>query len=221
MTRRKSIAVFAMVASLVLATGIAAAQSGATVDSSSDQGEYSGPTSPGQVDADGGNVTYANLSTSQTTDNWAGVFGNATGTLVLGDGTDRLFEWDAVADYVFASTGTVDFSSISGGTASGLASNLNYGVVSDNATQTFDDGDTTVDVNGGVTGDTALTYDQSDNEVWETVYLTDGSNDVFAGVTQPYSSETSYAGTDADYQIILPEDNTGSAASFNVYMELQ
>ena len=228
MNHTKGIAIFAMVASLILATGMAAAQSSVSQADSdggtTSVGPFSSTTGSATADTSSGQITSANISTEQTTDRWAGLYGNATGTLVLGDGTDRLYEWDAAAEYVFASTATgIDFTSLQGATANDLSNALGYGAVSDNATETYNE--TGINTFDTTTTEGALSFDGSNNQAWETALLstTAGATNlnefVFTANAQPNSATTAYDGSEADYQALVPED--GSVSAYNLYLELQ
>ena len=237
MTHTKGIAMIAMVASLILVTGTAAAQSAdASPVQATDEGQADVSDTPFQdgsgsatVGTGAGVITAANISAEQPTDNWAGLYGNATGTLVLGDNSDNsLYEWDARAEYVMATTGTVsDFTSLTGSTdfdtsLNGISAITSDG--SDNATETFNDTAST-----GYSGDNtniAKTFDGNNDQAWTTALEATSSspgntlsNYVFTAVAQPGSSNTAWDGSQADYQAIVPEDDTVS--DYTLYMELQ
>lgn len=238
----KSIAVLAMVASLVLAAGTAAAQdntpSEAEVDNQLILDEFEATTSS-TADLDGGNVTEANLSAQQSTDQWAGVYGSADGSLVLGNGTNGalLYEWDASADYVFASNGSVEWTNVTDSNASNVDNY--FGLTgSDTAVNTFTaPGTTSISLNGNsYEGDTALTYNSTDGDddvqgatdgSWSTITLEDNSSatgepdlPVFAGIVG--EGEDAFNGEPADYQLLLPAEDGGNSATtqYNMYLEL-
>jgi hypothetical protein len=231
MTKRKRIAVFAMVASLILGTGMVTAQSSPdeanTQGTTTDYGPFTDSGGPDTVTTNPGEITSANVTAEQTTERWAGLFGNATGTIVLGSSdTDRLYEWDARAEYVFASTnGSVDFTTLGTADAASLngLSSLSYGDSSDNATKTFST--TSSSSYSGASTDAALTYNGGNSPVWTTALEaataspTQLSHYVFTGVAQPDAGETAYDGSTADYQVIVPQD--GGVSSYSLYMELQ
>ena len=231
----KSIAVLAMVASLVLAAGTAAAQTNtpgeADVESQLTLDEYQ-PETTSTADLDGGNVTNANISAQQSTDQWAGVYGTANGSLVLGAGTQGtdgslLYEWEADADEVYASNGSVVWSNIINGDASTVDSY--FGISgSDSAVNTFTATTQTVTVGPqSVGGDTALTYNSTGDGDWSTIILEDNSSavgttnlPVFAGIVGEGSD--AFNDDTADYQLLLPAEDgdTGTTTSYNMYLEL-
>lgn len=229
MNHTKGIAIFAMVASLILATGLATAQTTdpqqATDEGITGQGGFGGTAGSASQTTSPGTIYEANVSAEQSTGNWAGLFGNATGKLVLGTSTDdRLYEWEARAEYVMASTaGSITWSNVEDATASALNSAItNFDQQSDNATQTFNE---TAAGYSGTSGDAALTFDGSGSQAWTTALeATSGSpgsisDFVFTGVAQPGPGTTAYDGSGADYQVIVPE--TGNSNTYNLYLELQ
>ncbi|WP_414838024.1 hypothetical protein ACK3SF_01330 [Candidatus Nanosalina sp. VS9-1] len=222
----KSIAVLAMVASLILAAGAAAAQdntpAGTTIDEGQTLDEYFNSQEQ-SVDLDGGNVTAANLSAEQSTDSWAGLYGNATGSLVLGTGDSGsvLYNWDASAENVFASSASVTWTNLTNGTAEDVDSYYSFLSGSDNAVNTFTSGNTTITLDGeDYKGETAMTNNDAGSGAWSTVALLDNSsekNPVFTGIVG--EDATAFNGDSADYQLILPAEDD-SVNSFNMYLEL-
>ena len=231
----KSIAVLAMVASLVLAAGTAAAQDNYPADTTMAQenlSEYSLSTAD-TADLDGGNVSNVNLSSEQSTDQWAGVYGTADGSLVLGNGTDGslLYSWNADADNVFASNGSVDWKNMENGRATTVDNYFGLADGSDNATNTFttDEGGTpTIDSGDlSVTGNGTQTFESGETEAWTTVVLesnTSASSDtdetnlpVFAGIVD--EGTNAFNGETADYQLLLPAQDEVTT-SYNMYLSL-
>lgn len=227
----KSIAVLAMVASLILAVGAAAAQNepaGTSISEGATLDEYFN-TSANTIDLDGGNVTEANLSAEQSTDNWAGLYGNATGNLVLGAGDDGsvLYNWDAEAQNVFAASGSVEWVNLSDSNATNVNNYYSLGDTSDNATETLTESGS-IDLDGTTyNGDAVSTNDGTDSAAWETVALEDNSSEtrqngadlpVFAGIVG--QSTSAFNGEVADYQLMLPADDSADAETYNMYLEL-
>ena len=223
MTHTKGIAIFAMVASLILATGMAAAQTpgAATTSGFNDDGNFSAPTSGDTVSTDPGHVYSANVSTQGSTTNWAGLYGNATGTLVLGDDSSRLYEWTARGEYVYATldTNIVDFSSVSSATAQSVQGNFSFSQGSDNATETLTNSVTLSPTGTSVTTDGVQSYDGSSNPFWETGVIADANDNLlFTGVVDN-TGATAYNSEVADYQAMVP--SAGSAQTYSMYLELQ
>jgi|GEM_PF-1746451 len=226
----KSIAVLAMVASLVLAAGTAAAQNApaeADVDDESvlDELDF---TSSDTVTTEGGNVTNANLSTQQSTDEFAGIYGQTDGSLVLGsnNNNDVLYNWSATADYVFASNGSVTWSNLSDSNASNVDNYFGIPEGADDAEATYDEPTRqSITLDGqSYEGDAALTFNSTGEGDWTTLTLEDNSSatgqpdlPVFAGEVGEGSD--AFNGDAADYQLIVPASDS-TTTSYSMYLEL-
>ena len=231
----KSIAVLAMVASLGLAIGSAAAQ-GVDLSSAAPEGveitdnrtldEFEN-TEQQQQTVDGGNVSEVNVSGQQTTSRWSGLYGTATGSLVLGTtdaGTENLFyEWTgAEVSNVFAyaqdvdgtGTGTFDgvnFANLTAASAANVSDAYNIPTdIADDASATYEV-QHTFDLNGAASGG-SLTTTAAETEgglgsVW------------YTGVLQDVEDETAPV-NDSDAQsndpVFVGETVTdGSKSAFN------
>jgi PKD repeat protein len=166
------------------------------------------------VDTFGGNITYSNVTAKQTTVDWAGIYGNASGSIRLGSDSSFLYTWEPDIDEVFASNHSVNWSVIGNGSASEVDSY--YGLDgSDSAVETFnlsvsvDFEDQIVD---GVPA--VRTYNSSGGRFWLTGVLTD-DDPVFYG--EPRGGEA-FNGVVSDYQLIVP--STGGLTSYQLYLEL-
>jgi hypothetical protein len=225
----KSIAVFAMVASLMLAVGTAAAQDApdaATVSDNVTLDEFNSSSSD-TLDLDGGNVTEANLTSNQSTDQWAGLYGTATGTLALGEDSKTLYEWDAEAENVFAADAglNVDWTAIGNGTAETVNASFGYLDGSTTPENTFNAGTNEQITFDGETfnGSTANTKDSNGDKQWSTVVLNDTSEGssgaaVFAGIVD--DSTNAFNGDPANYQLLLPAQDSATGETYNLYVEL-
>ena len=228
----KSIAVLAMVASLILAAGAAAAQNeptGTSISEGATLDEYFN-TSEDSINLDGGNVTQANLSAEQSTDNWAGLYGNATGNLVLGANDDGsvLYNWDAEAQNVFAASESVNWVNLtedSTGSATTVNDYYTMGDDSDNATRTLTGESSVTFDSTSYTGDSVQTNNGATSPTWTTIALEDNSTaegdtniPVFAG--EVGEGDTAFNGDVADYQLMLPAVETEGTETYNMYLEL-
>ncbi len=219
---------FAVLLALVFAPGFAlAAEPGeANITGEQDRGEFIFTATDQTIDLESGNITEANLTTEMSTYRWTGLFGTASGDIVLGDAADNvLFDWTAVGRTVFASTAaSVAWASLAAASAADIETAFPFtNTGSDNATGTFAG---TAALNTGlfnIAGAArALTYDNTGTPTWETLALDDAGTIVFAGPVQ--SSGTAYSGDTVDYQMILPEDGTGFNAApqaYNLWVELE
>jgi len=217
---------------VMLATSyvVAAEPGGAGVESSTDKGEFPAP-SPGSVSVESGNIYEVNISTNQSTYHWTGVYGNATGKLVLGDSSgDKMYEWTAVAKYVyFDDDSSINWGSLASVTCSDVEGVYGYlAGASDSCSNTFT---ATRNYDSDVTSDSvanaiaAQTYDDNGAAYWYTIAVGDGgtSDIVFVGETTGSSTHGAYNGVQANYQVILPEDGGDgdtTAATYYIWIEL-
>jgi hypothetical protein len=249
----KSIAVFAMVASLMLALGTAAAQS--DFDSNPEQVSVDGDeilagfnsSATGSASLIGGNVSNINISGEQSTDQWAGIYGTATGSLVLGSnetGSSGVFyEWgDATVDNVYINS----FDSPNWGNLTpGAPNNVTeaYGMISsddtDNASATYDTSATYEIGNSSNTYDlaTAETETNESNTWFNTGIIQDVDNEgqpangsaqpedpFFVAEVNDDQTVGSFNGEPADYQAIVPaaisDDPAQGSTTYDLYVEL-
>jgi hypothetical protein len=247
----KSIAVFAMVASLMLALGTAAAQS--DFDSNPEQVSVDGDeilagfnsSGSGSADLIGGNVSNINISGEQTTDQWAGIYGTATGSLVLGSnetGSSGVFyKWgDATVDNVYIdSFGNINWGNLTPGAPNNVTDA--YGMIStgdtDNASATYNasrpyeignSSNTytlpTAETESSTAGndfDTGIIQDVDDENA-----PANGSaqaEDPFF-VAEVNTNADAFNGEPADYQAIVPaaisDDPAQGSTTYDLYVEL-
>ncbi|MFB6180719.1 MAG: hypothetical protein ABEJ93_02480 [Candidatus Nanohalobium sp.] len=222
----------ALLAGLCLMVSVAAAQKeagAASVESKESFGPFQ-PSGPDSESLRAGEILNANLSANQPTSSWAGLFGEATGNLILGNGSNRLYEWSSDARYVYATNTDIDFGgNWSSTTVSDLESEYSFVENgSDRAAVTFD---STANISSftqdsKVIGTVAAeTLNGSGSEVWTTAFVADNTtnpNYFFAGEVSTDSSRTFWNGEnvqESGYQMILPEDN-GNTAEYSLYIEL-
>ena len=227
----QAIAAIAVLAALVFAIGTASANepAGATVSDEEVRGRLPVPDA-GQVTVEAGNITAANLDTDMSTLRWAGVFGNTSGDIVLGDSDgNRLYEWTAQGNLVyFASAATVEWTQLQNADEAEVIAEFPYvgGAIADNYTTTFTGAQESIGSNIFTTleSDYAATFSLG-GAAWQTYSLRDGSGAfVFAGRVQ--TGNQAYDGSAADFQVILPDDGTGTMGgagtptTWDVYVEL-
>ena len=214
------LALAVLVASLAL---VSAAPGGADATAGASSGSTGTATTT--VDAEGGNVTYVDVSSNVVTSRWAGFYGNVSGSLLLGDVSDNTFyQWsvsDLTGAVVYAANNTV--SDWTGGNIEPLANadapSWVNGANTDNFTTTFSSTEAFVSsslneagtpfvttFNGsGVAGDLktyALRSATDDANIWAGLVVDD---------TNGFNNAT------VDYQILLPAQ-TGT--TYNFYLEL-
>ena len=89
----------------------------------------------GNDTAQGGNVTLLNLSVQQSTSRWQGYYGNISGSLSLGVGSNIFFDFSAATvSSVFASqNASFDFTSLAAGSAAAMDAAWGYSTGQDRA----------------------------------------------------------------------------------------
>jgi len=219
-----------LVAFLIASMGVLAVPGGGTVDYSTSKGSYP-VSSVGTINVTSGNIYLANVSAKQSTYHWAGIYGNATGTLILGDSSShKMYEWTAKAKYVFFDDDTsITWGSLDNATCSEIEGTYTFlSGASDSCDNTFTtvktfDSDATSDA--VTNANAAQTYDSSQTAYWYTIALEDSSGTgdiVFVGeVDNNYHA--SYNGELSNYQVILPENgengDTGTT-TYYIWIEL-
>lgn len=210
---------------LLTMTLVAAAPGEGDVSGEVDRGEYVFTATNQTTTVEAGNIRYVDLDTNFSTYRWAGILGDVTGNIILGDsvGGDILFTWTAKGRVVYATeAASITWASLTGATVGDLPAYLTGGSDSDNFTNTFSSTGT-VDSGlytlVGVPRATTL-----GGTGWYTYALHDGTNVVYAGNVDP-AGDTAYDGTTSvNYQMIVPEDGTGddsTATEYNLWVELQ
>lgn len=213
---------------LLTMTLVAAAPSEANVNNAVNRGEYVFTATNQTATVEAGNITYVDLDTNFSTYRWAGILGDVTGNIVLGDGVgnDILFTWTAKGRVVYATeASTIAWASLTAANTSTIPSYINGGSDSDNFTNTFS-GTGTVDSGLYATsiGTVPRATTLGGTSGWYTYALYDGSNVVYAGNVIP-AGENAYDGsTTVNYQMIVPEsgvNNDATASQYNLWVELQ
>lgn len=214
----------------LLTIGTALAQtvpSGAEIVAQSDQGQMADIVAE-TVDLEAGNILNADLNTNQSTLRWAGLYGNASGTLKLADSSEfTMYTWLALGRVVYASAvgapAWENFADAAKADVVGIYDWLEPDSLSDSYDNTFDNVAEPFDSElfEGETSDYALTYDDTGTPTWKTYSFWDTTNIIFAGLVDPQG--TSYTGQLVDYQMIIPEDGTNqndAATPWTLFMEL-
>ena len=211
--------------------GMAATPGGASVTSSTDLGEYPSGT-PSSISVEAGNITQAIISAQQSTYHWTGIYGNATGTLVLGDASsNKMYTWTATASYVFFDDdSTINWGTIDNATCTDVGTSFSFVAdstgASDSCSNTFNEtGATNFKSIGNVLNTVyAMTYDNTGARVWITYAVKDTTaNDVFFAAKTDNTPGTAYDGTAANYQAILPENGENgdtTATPYYIWIEL-
>jgi hypothetical protein len=206
---------------LLSSAALAVTPAGAAV-TSTNLGGYVGSASAA-VSLEAGNITQANVASNMSTFKWAGLLGNASGSLKLGDASSNvMYSWNALGKLVYASRVAPAWATLADANAGDVTGAFAFlGAGSDAYATTFTGGSESIGSNlFTINSDFAQTL-SSAASTWKTYSLTDGANIVFAGLVS--ATGTAYNGHTVDYQMIIPEDGTNGnqvLTAWNLYLEL-
>ncbi len=228
MRKEKTMLMFSVLAILLLSMGtVYAAEPGeADISGVVQEGEYL-MTSTDTVTIEAGNVTRADVETNMSTYRWAGLYGNVSGQIVLGDDDENtLYSWTAKGNLVYASSASsIAWSSLADAnetTVTGIATWLSGTNYADNYTTTFTGASQSIGSSiFSISSDYAQTTGGSG---WNTYSLWDTTSLVWAGkvVDGGQAAYRSAAGP-VQFQMILPEDGTSGntvTQAYNLWVEL-
>ncbi len=184
--------------------------------------------SPGSATAfttEGGNVTEVNISQNISTEKWAGIWGNITGNILLGDGTSVFYSWAWSASsggIICAQPGTsadFDWTSMATTTAGDVDNAFSFNTADvDSATNTLTAA-CSVTVSGNTVnsvGVTASGFTTCAIEDTATPTTTD-----LAFCTDISTGTTIFNGQTADYALMLPtNEQAGQAQDYVFWLEL-
>ncbi len=220
----------ALVALSIVPLSMAVTPGGASVNTIS-SASYSGSTA-GTVSVTAGSIQEANLTAKQSTYYWAGLFGNATGQIVLGDNANnQMFVWNAVGVAVYAAvTNAIDWvNPWSTANCTDMDNSFTYlqNAHSDSCANTFTANDSFSSVATGqsVTNTSeAITNDNTGTAYWKTMIVKDANGNIIFISPVDQNGHAAYNGTTAEYQMILPEDGSNGntqATQYYLWVELQ
>jgi hypothetical protein len=208
---------------LLAAQILAVDPNGAQIYSETNKGRFPTP-GPSNIDIQAGNITRVALVSNMTTLRWTGLYGNASGSLKLGDsGGIVMYSWAAQGNLVYLSQTTPTWATLADASAANVDAVYTFvgGSAADNYTNTFSNAPENIGSNiFTLTSDYATTLSGAAT-TWKTYSLTDGSNIVFTGKVS--HSGTAYDGEAVDYQMIIPEDGTGgneAPTNWRIFIEL-
>ena len=223
--KKLAILVIVVLTMLLTMTLAAAAVPGeADVSGEVDRGEFVYSATDQNAAVEAGNIRYVDLETNMTTYRWAGILGNVSGNIMLGDSSnDVLFTWTAKGRVVYASeAASVTWASLAIEDGSHVATYYNGASDSDNFTNTFT---STGNVDSGIYSlNSAPRATTLGGSGWYTYALYDGASMVFAGNVEPSGANAYDGSTSVNYQMIVPEDGTAgntAATEYNLWVELQ
>lgn len=208
---------------LSAAIAYAATPNGAQIYSTSDMGRFPTP-GPDDVDLQAGNITRINLVSNMSTIRWTGLFGNASGSLKLGDsGGIVMYSWTALGNLVYLSEDTPAWATLADASEADVGAVYTFiaSSAADNYTNTFSNAPEDIGSNLFTISSDYATSMSNSTTVWKTYSLTDGANIVFAGKVS--SGGQAYNGDYVDYQMLIPEDGTGgdeTTTNWMLFIEL-
>ncbi len=195
----------------------------ASLTSVSQRGNYSWSATNTTGFQVAGNITHTSFFLNSSTFRWAGIAGNVSGNIVLGDaGTHALFSWSSSGILVYASEAQPDWSSVVDATGADVIRHYSFlgEQAPDNYSLTF---------RGPAEDISSLTFNITSDyaparslggAVWKTYSLSDGVNIIFAGLVKR-GGDFNYRGRITDFQMILPENGHDSTpTTYNLYVEL-
>jgi len=213
----------ALIGVMLFGAGIVLAISGAQPTQVGTQSRWNGNTS-GNVTTEGGNITQVTVSAATLTDRWAAFWGNVSGSIRLGDGSNYVYNWVTATptggEVCVSTNGTMTFASLAAATATGINTAFVLGSGSDNATNTFTNATCTVTISQGSVANCANTTTTGG---FNTCAITSGgtakSNHAFCTVVN--ATGQNYFGQTVNYQIIAPTNNSVNATeTYFFYLEL-
>ncbi|HDP73999.1 MAG TPA: hypothetical protein ENN46_03545 [Candidatus Woesearchaeota archaeon] len=202
---------------LVIAAGIAFAQSPSGTDFNREGSEtWEGDTAT-STPAQGGNVTELTISQDVQTRLWQAFYGNLTGEVALKDsaGTSTVYDWGALSftkAYVFMTRlASVDWTNITGADVGEIEAEdvaLSMDDKTEAVNKTKVDGSAWDNIEYG-TENIAVLFgiNMASGSGWRSPLLYDGTNDGIIYSVYVNTTGQAFNSQDADYQIIVPTGN--------------
>ncbi|MEW5995971.1 MAG: hypothetical protein AB1657_00030 [Candidatus Micrarchaeota archaeon] len=181
---------------------------------------------------EGGNVTDVNLTANESTEKWAGFYGNVTGSLTLQKGTTTipLYTWSwsmSNGGEVCASTASnFPWASATAAVRAGIDTAWSFATGdTDSATSTFTDTSCSISINpvGALSTTGVFTKNSTNSGVWQTCAVDDGGagESNFAFCVNMSSTNTFAVGGTGAYQLMVPTTETAGATElYYFYAEL-
>jgi hypothetical protein len=184
------------------------------------------PTDPGNVTADGGNITQVNLTAEVSTLAWQGFYGQVTGLITLEDNTgDVLYSWNvtnASGEVLASRNSTIDFTTVSGVTNCSTDEDLT-GTGTDRVNNTFTNGTVSfeiasVSITAACNTFTYVNNATQTNRYQEIILNATGVTSIY--VTKINDTTTSFDGTLQDYQMIVPDFSNTTTSTYYFFVEI-
>jgi hypothetical protein len=160
----------------------------------------------GNDTAQGGNVTMMNLSTTQTTTRWQGYYGNVSGSLSLGYGSDVFYDFSSssISSVFVSQNETFDFTQLETAQAVDIDAVWGYASGVDRAIDIFTGSSSIL----GVSAPSVELEPTGSN--FNSTILDDGNNQTksgFAfGVNVQEPAVPCFDGSNCEYELMVPSD---------------
>jgi hypothetical protein len=211
---------------MVVFCGIGFAQAeNATVSEVGQSGWSNATATATAINVSGGNVSNVDLSTSASTARWAGMYGDVTGNLVLGESGDTqfMYAWTVsnaeLGEVCVSQTASPAWASIAVTTRAEVDTAFGYAAGDDQAADFFTDGSVTLAI-GGSSYDTtgASTLGTWEFGALETTGTPGEADLVFC--TNISQTANNYEGTAVDFEMMVPV-TTGADDMYYFFLELE
>jgi hypothetical protein len=181
---------------------------------------------PSSINITAGYINQVSLTANVSTIKWAGIFGNVSGNIQLGDGVSEnvMFNWVAQGNLVYSSeAGAPSWATLATTTPGDIDAALSYMSASDSdsATNTFVGASESIGSNLFTLSSVFATTLSNGGNNWKTYALTDGADFVYAGKVDV--ANENYVGGSSDFQMIVPEDGTAgdsNPTTYSIWVEL-
>lgn len=222
--RNRSILLGVILVISLSAIAFATEPDGATVSVGTPQ--HKNDTLPGNVTADGGNITQVNLTGEVSTTAWQGFYGQVTGSITLEDNTgDVLYSWNvtnASGEVLASRNSTINFATVAGVQNCTVDETLT-GTGTDRVNNTFTNGTVDFEIAGvSITAAcntfTYVANATQTNRYQEIILNATGVTSIY--VTKINDSTTSFDGTLQDYQMIVPDFSNTTTSTYFFFVEI-
>jgi len=201
--------------------------SGANVTEHS-QSKWQNPTPAGNFTIEGGNVSNVTLETNESTQKWAGTYGNVTGTLALAESNQSLFmytwDWNSSTggEVCVSQNQNPAWNIWTAAIAAELDSAWGFSPTDgDSAANTFTDSSTSLSINGRSFSTTGTyTYSTGGSNIWQVGAINvtgPTAEQSFAFCVNITNSTQNYNGNPVDFQMMFPTTEGGGPGPLETY----
>lgn len=220
---KKNLAIWTVFA--CVAFGILYAISGATPNISGTQSRWAGATA-GSITTEGGNISAVNIASLSLTDRWTAFFGNVTGTIVLGNNTNTIFNWTFAAaaggKICIATNASLGFTTPIAADPATVNTAFGLGTTADNATLTFSGTCASLSLSTGSVAAPAKITHKGFSTYLTCAITSDGATNknTTSFCTSINGSGINYLNNAANYEIMAPTTPGTGTEAYYFYAEL-